>query len=449
MPKGKKRSKGKGKGKAKGKGTRGKGKNRGKKAVLVGADGDTKKLFKAYDRNCALMNSQMSPGLKKLLRAAAEENRIVTKLILESVPVEKEGDLPVLFEPLMASLRQERYKHVKDIHVWDYPLSYEDVASLALFLEKSVYPVRLLELLDCLLDAQTIPRLAKTFYGCERLTTLVLDYNEFGDEGCKILCNGLENNVSLLSLSLCYCNLGIPSGSCLGHIISTTAVRELFLDGNELECEGTIELIKLCVDQADIEAYEREEEAKKKEEEKALLEKVRKSSSTSGIETAVSGSDMDQTDAISLTGGGKKKNKKGKGKRKKKKKAPPSPPPVGPWLHKLHLADNGIDGYSKGGTFAPVICMRLFKKLLMNSKCLVELDVEDNCIGELGGREVLEGLTRRKEAKLGGCKARTTHKMTPDTFKAIVSKRRERGEEKKERKERRAKRRRNNGPLTQ
>ena len=51
------------------------------------------------------------------------------------------------------------------------------------------------------------------------------------------------------------------------------------------------------------------------------------------------------------------------GKKKgKKKKEPAGPPPVGPWVHKLHLADNGIDGYGDGGSFAPVICMRLFKK---------------------------------------------------------------------------------------
>merc|ERR1712032_606294 len=72
--------------------------------------------------------------------------------------------------------------------------------------------------------------------------------------------------------------------------------------------------------------------------------------------------------------GKKKKKKKGK---KKKKKEPTGPPPVGPWIHKLHLADNGIDGYGDTGHFAPIICMRLFKKLLINSKCLEELDLED------------------------------------------------------------------------
>lgn len=48
--------------------------------------------------------------------------------------------------------------------------------------------------------------------------------------------------------------------------------------------------------------------------------------------------------------------------KKKKKKGPPPPPPVGPWVYKLHLANNGIDGLGEGGSFAPIICMRLIKK---------------------------------------------------------------------------------------
>jgi len=50
------------------------------------------------------------------------------------------------------------------------------------------------------------------------------------------------------------------------------------------------------------------------------------------------------------------------GKKKKKKKEPPAPPRVGPWIHKLHIADNAIDNLAYGAKYAPVICMRLFKK---------------------------------------------------------------------------------------
>lgn len=47
--------------------------------------------------------------------------------------------------------------------------------------------------------------------------------------------------------------------------------RELYIDGNNLECEGAMEIIKLCVEQAELEALLRAEEIKRKlEEEEAI-----------------------------------------------------------------------------------------------------------------------------------------------------------------------------------
>ena len=40
-----------------------------------------------------------------------------------------------------------------------------------------------------------------------------------------------------------------------------------------------------------------------------------------------------------------------------------------------------------------------FFRLLAHSKCLEELDLEDNLIGDLGGQELLNGLSIRKEGK--------------------------------------------------
>ena len=57
------------------------------------------------------------------------------QFILEPVPVEKEGDLPVLLEPLLACLRQERYIYVKDLYIWQYPMTYENAATLVRAIE--------------------------------------------------------------------------------------------------------------------------------------------------------------------------------------------------------------------------------------------------------------------------------------------------------------------------
>ena len=45
----------------------------------------------------------------------------------------------------------------------------------------------------------------------------------------------------------------------------------MYLDGNNLMCDGARELIKLCVEQAEYEVYVRAEEAKKKAQEEEAL----------------------------------------------------------------------------------------------------------------------------------------------------------------------------------
>lgn len=55
---------------------------------------------------------------------------LASQFILEPVPLEKEGDLPVLLEPLIAAFRQERYIHIQDLYVWNYPMTYENMATV-------------------------------------------------------------------------------------------------------------------------------------------------------------------------------------------------------------------------------------------------------------------------------------------------------------------------------
>ena len=52
------------------------------------------------------------------------------QFIFECVLPDNEGDLPVLIEPLLAAIRQDRYVYIKDLHIWDYPMSIENAATL-------------------------------------------------------------------------------------------------------------------------------------------------------------------------------------------------------------------------------------------------------------------------------------------------------------------------------
>ena len=53
-----------------------------------------------------------------------------------------------------------------------------------------------------------------------------------------------------------------------------------------------------------------------------------------------------------------------KGK-KKGKKEPTPPPEPGPWLHKLHLADNGIDSFDQGDDDIQLSsCIKVIRRLV-------------------------------------------------------------------------------------
>lgn len=68
----------------------------------------------------------------------------------------------------------------------------------------------------------------------------------------------------MLILSLCYCGLTSASGEPLGEVVCKTAVREYYLDGNRLECDGVIELLRLAAVHAEAEHIKQIEDEKLK-----------------------------------------------------------------------------------------------------------------------------------------------------------------------------------------
>ncbi|XP_078379074.1 uncharacterized protein LOC144662188 [Oculina patagonica] len=399
-------------------------KKSGKKSAKKGLKGlqSIAELLKSiklqYELKSNDFNSYVHPDVKKLINQYAENNTLLAKFILTPGPAE---ELPVKVPPLVAAIRSNRYVHVKELYIWDIPMKHEDIATLALLLEQSIYPIQYLELMECSIDSYGVDRLARSIC-MSNLTALLLDYNKFGDSGCSGLCRGLYGNRTLLRLSLSYCNLGPPSGEILGKTISNTALRDIYLDGNFLECEGVIELIKLFADTAEMEAIERAEQKEAANTDTNTLNVPGVASAMSSVSRPASSVSIKSKPAsarsrLSSTG---KKGKKGKKKKSgKKKKEPPPPPAVGPWIQKLHLLNNGIDAHGPGSNLGPVMCMKMFRKLITHSEGLQELDLDDNLIGDLGGREILEALMDRKEAGLNSIKINVTHRMNSTTFAAV------------------------------
>uniref|UniRef100_A0A8C2YL52 Uncharacterized LOC102017899 n=1 Tax=Chinchilla lanigera TaxID=34839 RepID=A0A8C2YL52_CHILA len=233
-------------------------------------------------------------------------------------------------------------------------------------------PFTTLEIIDCQMDQWSLGRLGKAlqFSG---LHFLVLDYCRFGNEEIERIFSGLENNRKLQGLSLRYCGLGPGSGPRLGFITSQSAICELYLDGNDLQCSGALALLRPLVEY--LEMQEKDPPAT----------------------------------AAPNTGNPPRLLHKIKNKKRLAE--------AGPWLVKLHLADNGIDG--KGGEGGLWEFTRMLTCLIAHSAHVREIDLGNNALGETAAAAVLGALRARKTGRLPVLKITVTPQISSDTFRSI------------------------------
>ncbi|XP_072263771.1 uncharacterized protein [Pyxicephalus adspersus] len=373
-----------------------------------------KKFLKRYENHCAQCQSTVSPTITQALKKCIQNGTSYLKIILSCPGNPSDNSTTVLLRPLLMTIRDERYMLGKDLCLWGIPLSNQDVASLAILLElsgRTSYPFINLEAIDCGMDVWSVERLGKAIR-CSHLTSVTLDYNEFQDEGIQGLVRGLEGNTKLVSLSLCYCKLRPSSGALLGKVLSESAVCELYLTGNYLQCSGAVDLITSIAKYAQSLSKEGPPE-----QPLDLAHQILEAQGQSGIRTAIS-EELEINDrpatAPERTAEHKKSKKKGR-KRKKKTALPP-----GPWVTKLHLADNGIDAMGEERETGVLEFSQLLSSVIRYSEQLSELDLDNNCLGEMAATDILEALTYRNQGKLPRLKIKVTAKITPITFKAIL-----------------------------
>ncbi|XP_056419087.1 uncharacterized protein LOC130360581 isoform X2 [Hyla sarda] len=314
-------------------------KGKGDKAVDISA---LKTFLKRYENYCAESQSFVSPTITHSLKKRIQDGSRYLRIILSGPESSSQGSSPVLLRPLLMTIRDERYMLATDLCLWGVPLSNQDVASLAILLElrgRTSYPFIKLEVIDCGIDVWSVERLGKAVQ-FSQLTSITLDHNEVRDEGIQGLIQGLEGNTKLVSLSLCYCNLGPPSGTLLGNLLAQSAISELYLTGNYLQCSGAVDLITAVAEYAQEQTTE-----KPPEETISLGHQILEAHGQSGIHTMISGQPTAvERPATSPDRRSDKGKRKKRGRKRKDKAAPP-----GPWVSKLHLDNNDIDARGKEG----------------------------------------------------------------------------------------------------
>ncbi|XP_036611595.1 uncharacterized protein LOC118847096 [Trichosurus vulpecula] len=438
------------------------------------------KFLKTYEKHCVQSQTSVCPAIKKALKTSIENEQILRKLMLVSPAVSPTGFPEVSLEPLLKTIRDERYMLGRELCIWGVKLKNSDVASLAMLLElrgRTMYPFSTLEIINSRMDLWSVERLSKSLLS-SNLLSIVLDYNKFGNEGVDILMAGLEKNRKLKILSLRYCNLGPAIGSKLGWAISQSAICELYLSGNYLQCSGALGLIRHIAEFAETQGKDRATKVlqDRRRSSKQLLqenfnalhenseclqlgipiipatlependgsrqlrsselqwakpmgvhtksafnmaddireenfqkldlyEDARDTAATAAF-SCVSNHIAHLIDLIANKEFCIKKNKKGSSE-------------TGPWLIKLHLADNGIDGRGKEGERGVLEFTQLLTYLIKYSDHLREIDLGNNVLGEIAATHILEALKERKKGKLPNLQIIVTPQISSDTFRSI------------------------------
>ncbi|XP_067275578.1 ribonuclease inhibitor isoform X2 [Pseudorasbora parva] len=369
-------------------------------------------LWRRYEHHCMQIDSCPSVVLKQDILQQIDKQEHLKKITLSFQDCGASDAILPSLQPLLMAIREERYTHAQEFHIWSLSLKETDIVELCLLLEKrgrTVYPFRSLELLDCRLTEWSLERLGRAA-GISYLTKLCLDYTRMGQEGLKGLLSGGLGTSQICSLSLCYCGLGSWSGTLLASLLTNSSVRELYINGNELQCVGAIELLRTVADNS-----------------LKMAEVQNRTTSITGETELIS-----QMPNMSP----RKKKAKNKGKKKKKREKAKSGPGAagGPWLEKLHMFDNSIDHSGKEGPNQLTRFLELLCILVKFSSHLTELDLGENHIGEDGGKVLLEALRERKAAKLSPIKIQVSTRMSTETFSAILKSAKELKSGKKRRK---------------
>ncbi|XP_027400357.1 uncharacterized protein LOC113894310 [Bos indicus x Bos taurus] len=367
------------------------------------------KFLKTYEKRCVQTQTSVCPAIKRDLKASINHERILRKFVLVRPDDSPPGIPPMSLEALLMTVRDECYMLGREICIWGFQLSNPEIARLALLLESKGHtrcPFTTLELIDCKMDPWSLGRLGQALH-LSSLHVLVLDYCRFTHEEIESILSGLENNQRLQSLSLRYCGLGPQNGPRLGSIVCHSAIRELHLGGNYLQCSGALGLLRPLAEYAEMQGKDQLAISPPDTRNPPPLLQARQRGSSPLNQIAESSRAV----TVKHTSGKKRK----KGIKKKIKDLIET----GPWLVKLYLADNGIDGKGKEGENDLLELTQILTCLIKYSVHLKEIDLGNNVLGEKAAVDLLEALRARKTGKLPVLKITVTPQISSDTFRSI------------------------------
>lgn len=206
-------------------------------------DESTEKVYRQYRKNLQAVGLAMPRKLaEKFLVLRDEKNPADLNELAVWEEMGAEG-----MRALAESLREFDYKFLREIHLWGAKIEDEGMRALSLYLNQNV-SVTTLDLTNCTIGPLGCEFLANVFGPGSRnfISKLKIDYNDIGDKGMQTLSSGLRSNITLIELSLAYCNIGQDSARSLLEIVinQKTQLKSLNLQGNHLRNHGVTILFR-------------------------------------------------------------------------------------------------------------------------------------------------------------------------------------------------------------
>ncbi|XP_065186689.1 uncharacterized protein LOC135817432 [Sycon ciliatum] len=313
--------------------------------------------------------------------------------------------------PFLLALERSGCKDIEHIHAWFCDLTDQAIAILGRHVNKFLdHPeplnkLKTLDLAHCTISAWSASFLSRSI-PLTHLKALCLDYVPFGLEGCGALSASLRGNFTLESLSMDSCGLRANCGRLLGQMLPYSALKDLSLEGNSLECEGILFLLQpfMCR----VNEYLAYTKAKRELEDAVSAHRLEQETRRQGVFRSPSHGQPEQSEE------------------------PPAecelalqrfsfkvPPPPMPMLSRIVISGNSADCYGKAGKQGPAIMMEVVTMMVEGWEPLAELHFHNNRFGDYPAFQLLEGLERRKQAGHKDIYVTVTPYIQIDTLKAI------------------------------
>lgn len=206
-------------------------------------DESTEKVYRQYRKNLQAVGLTMPRKLaEKFLSIRDEKNPSDLTELAVWEEMGAEG-----MRALAEALRDFEYKFLREVHLWGAKIEDEGMRALSLYLSHNA-SVTTLDLTNCAIGPLGCEFLSNVFGPGSRnfISKLKIDYNDIGDKGMQTLSQGLRSNITLIELSLAYCNIEQDSARSLLEIVinQKAQLKVLNLQGNHLRNHGVTILFK-------------------------------------------------------------------------------------------------------------------------------------------------------------------------------------------------------------